>query len=332
VPNAQSTAARSRPYAMGAAIGKRPRRPNPRETDPRGTVSVRNRVASRRCSLPIPGPDRIMIANDESISAADYDRLRDLIYREAGITLNLDKKTMVEARIKRRLKVLELETYSQYCDYLFGHRGHDDELHHFIDVITTNKTDFFRESKHFDYLATYALPEMLARNRSARPLLFWSAGCSTGEEPYTLAIVLLEYAQRHPELRFKILATDVSTTVLKTADRGVYTKAVLAPVPSFLQSKYFLRSRKAGSDLVRVAPELRRPIEFRRLNFMDADYGMTEKVDFDRPTQQRILGRLVDHLLPDGYLFVGHSETLHDMHLPIVQVAPALYRKRDAAL
>jgi len=285
------------------------------------------------------GPHHTMIAHDENISAKDYARLCDLIYAEAGIHLNLEKKTMLEARVKRRLKILNIATYRLYCDYLFGHKGLKDEISHLIDVVTTNKTDFFRESRHFDYLTAKALPDLQSRDRSGRPLLIWSAGCSTGEEPYTLAIVLSEYALTHPGFRFKILATDISTIVLSAADRGVYTKEAVAPVPSALKLKYFLRSKDRASNHVRVTPELRRVVEFRRLNFMDADYGMTERADaifcrnviiyFDRPTQQRILGRLADHLAPDGYMFVGHAETLHDMNLPLAPVAPALYRRFD---
>jgi chemotaxis protein methyltransferase CheR len=284
-------------------------------------------------------PDRTMSAHDESMSAKDYARLCDLIYQEAGIHLNSEKKTMLEARVRRRLKVLDLASYKLYCDYLFGRQGLKDEILHLIDVVTTNKTDFFREPKHFDFLTATALPELAARNRLGRPLLIWSAGCSTGEEPYTLAMVLSEYQRTHPAFRFRILATDVSTTVLAKADRGVYTTDVVAPVPAALKLKYFLRSRDRSSNQVRVAPELRHLIEFRRLNFMDSDYGVTEKADaifcrnviiyFDRPTQERILGNLAQHLVPGGYFFVGHSETLHDMHLPLAPVAPALYRKLE---
>lgn len=282
-----------------------------------------------------------MNAIEETLSARDYQRLCDLIYAEAGIRLNADKKTMVEARVRRRLKVLNIATYKQYCDYLFGHQGLKDEILHLIDVVTTNKTDFFREPKHFDFLTSKALPDLIAGCRAARPLLIWSAGCSTGEEPYTLAMVLHEYAASHPGFRFRILATDISTTVLAKADRGIYTTDVIAPVPAGLKTKYFLRSRDRSSDQVRVAPELRRTVEFRRLNFMDADYGIGEQADaifcrnviiyFDRPTQERILGKLAHHLVPRGYMFVGHSETLHDMHLPLIPIAPALYRRADAA-
>jgi chemotaxis protein methyltransferase CheR len=280
-----------------------------------------------------------MNVQDETLSPKDYARLCDLIYREAGISLSVEKKTMLEARVKRRIKALSVSGYGEYCDFVFSHHGLRDEILHLIDVVTTNKTDFFREPKHFDYLTAKALPGLTAGNRLGRPLLIWSAGCSTGEEPYTLAMVLSEYAAARPGFRFRILATDVSTIVLGKADRGVYTKDLLLPVPQAMQRKYFLRSRDRASNLVRVTPELRRTIEFRRLNFMDSDYGMTETADaifcrnviiyFDRPTQARILGKLGDHLVPGGYMFVGHSETLHDMNLPLAPVAPALYRKID---
>jgi chemotaxis protein methyltransferase CheR len=281
-----------------------------------------------------------MIAHDEALSSRDYARLCELIYAKAGIHLGAGKQTMLEVRIKRRLKALNLTSYGQYCDYLFEQKGQKQELVSFIDVVTTNKTDFFREPKHFDFLVAKALPDLTSSSPGGPPLLFWSAGCSTGEEPYTLAIVLSEYALTHPGFRFKILATDISTIVLAKAEMGVYSNDVVAPVPVALQRKYFMRSRDRASENLRVVPELRRLIEFRRLNFMDSDYGVSEKADaifcrnviiyFDRPTQERILQKLSHHLVPRGYLFVGHAETLHDMNLPLAPVAPALYRRIDA--
>ena len=279
-----------------------------------------------------------MSVRDESMSERDYTRLCELIYAQAGIHLGSERKTMLEVRIKRRLKILNLHSYSEYCDYLFGHDGLKEEITHLIDVVTTNKTDFFREPGHFDYLIGKMLPGQADRF-AGRSFVIWSAGCSTGEEPYTMAIVLSEYALAHPGFRFRILASDISTTVLAKAELGVYTNEVVAPVAPLLRQKYFMRSRDRGSNLVRVAPELRRLIEFRRLNFMDADYGLSEKVDaifcrnviiyFDRPTQERILQKLSGYLLPGGCLFVGHAETLHDMNLPLAPVAPALYRRVD---
>jgi chemotaxis protein methyltransferase CheR len=279
-----------------------------------------------------------MGANDESMSGRDYARLCELICAQAGIHLGAERKTMLEVRIKRRLKILNLHSYGEYCDYLFGHEGLKDEIANLIDVVTTNKTDFFREPGHFDFLANRALPE-LAERLNGRHFAIWSAGCSTGEEPYTMAIVLSEYALTHPGFRFRILATDISNLVLAKAELGVYTNEVVAPVAPLLRQRYFMRSRDRGSNQVRVAPELRKLIEFRRLNFMDGDYGLSEKVDaifcrnviiyFDRPTQERILQKLSSYLLPGGFMFVGHAETLHDMKLPLEPVAPALYRRID---
>ncbi|MGA2336377.1 MAG: protein-glutamate O-methyltransferase CheR [Terriglobales bacterium] len=281
-----------------------------------------------------------MSARDENISTRDFGRLRSLIYAQSGISLNAEKKTMLEPRIKRRLRNLNLNSFGDYCDYLFGPHGEKEELVHLLDVVSTNKTDFFREPEHFEFLVEKAIPDLVARNESGRPLLIWSAGCSTGEEPYTLAMVLMECGQRHPGFRFRILATDISTTVLAKAERGVFRSEVAGPVPSDLRRKYFMRSRDRNSNVLRVVPELRQLVEFRRLNFMDADFGLSQKADvifcrnviiyFDRPTQERIVQKLAAQLLPGGYAFVGHSETLHDMDVPLAPVAPALYRKTHA--
>lgn len=274
---------------------------------------------------------------DECISAADYSRLRRLIYEEAGIALGSERATMLEVRIRRRLKELAIPSYREYCRFLFSEEGRERELIPLIDVVTTNKTDFFREPKHFDFLATTALPEFSAATSHRRPMLVWSAGCSTGEEPYTLAIVLSEYALTHPGFSFRILATDISTAVLRNASLGIYSSDAVRPVPAPLKAKYLMRGREPGTPRVRIVPELRRLVEFRRLNFMDVNYGLATRADaifcrnviiyFDRPTQQHILGKLAACLVPDGYLFVGHAETLHDMKLPLAPVAPSLYRK-----
>lgn len=281
-----------------------------------------------------------MSHRDETISAADYARLRRLIYDEAGIALGSERTTMLEVRIRRRLKELAIPSYREYCHYLFSGEGRERELVPLIDVVTTNKTDFFRESGHFDFLTAKALPAFSAATAHRRPMLVWSAGCSTGEEPYTLAIVLNEYALTHPGFSFRILATDISTAVLRKAAAAIYASDAVRPVPPALKVKYLMRSREPGSPRVRMVPELRRLVEFRRLNFMDADYGLSSPVDaifcrnviiyFDRPTQQRILGKLAVCLVPDGFLFVGHAETLHDMNLPLAPVAPSLYRKVSA--
>ena len=278
-----------------------------------------------------------MSAHEEVLSSRDYARLCDLIYAEAGIHLGSGKKTMLEVRIKRRLKALDLGSYGQYCDFLFARQGLKQEIANFIDVVTTNKTDFFREPRHFDFLVGKVLPEFTSRDGGGKPMLVWSAGCSTGEEPYTLAMVLSEYAAAHQGFRFRILATDISTTVLAKAETGVYTGEIVNPVPAALRRKYIMGSRDRGSNQVRIVPELRRLIEFRRLNFMDADFGLSELPEivfcrnviiyFDRDTQVRLVQKLTRQLAPGGYFFAGHSESLQGMDLPLFPVGPAVYRK-----
>ena len=279
-----------------------------------------------------------MTRETDSLSARDLNRLCKLIYDQCGINLNAEKQVMLEGRLKRRIVELKLSSYHEYCEYLFDGHGHDaEEMVQLIDAVTTNKTDFFREKPHFDLLVSQVLPELAARGKN-RELLIWSAGCSTGEEPYTLAIVLTEYARAHAGFRFRILATDISTAVLAKAKLGVFTSEVVSPVPLDLRRKYFMQSRNRESNQLRVVPELRDTIEFRRLNLME-DFGMSELADaifcrnviiyFDRPTQEQLFRKFSRQLVDGGYMFVGHSENLHHMDVPLVPVAPALYRKAD---
>lgn len=273
----------------------------------------------------------------ETLSNRDFERLRTVIHTETGIHLGPEKKLMLEARVKRRLKALDIDSYGEYCSFLFQRGNTEREMVFLIDAVTTNKTDFYREPGHFEFLMERALPDLTARGEPGRPISIWSAGCSTGEEPYTLAIHLSEYARTHTGFRFRILATDISTGVLEKAQRAIYTEEVVAPVPVELRQRYLLRSKNRQERQVRVRPELRAAIEFRRLNFMDDDYGVAESMDaifcrnvliyFKRETQEEILRKLTRHLMPGGYLFVGHAEALHDMRLPVTPVAPSLYRK-----
>jgi chemotaxis protein methyltransferase CheR len=275
--------------------------------------------------------------SDQTISNADMGRLRDLIHDESGINLSAEKKTMLELRLRPRLRNLAMNSYREYCDYVFSNRGQQDEIEPLLDAVSTNKTDFFREPDHFEYLTRKALPELMRSSPGRRSLLIWSAGCSSGEEPYTLLMVLSEYADMHPGFRFQVLATDLCTTVLEKASVAVFSTEAVAPVPAELHRKYFLRSREATSKQMRIVPELRSLVEFRRLNFMDADYGLKEKMDFifcrnviiyfDRVTQEQILRKLVHNLAPGGTIFLGHSETLSGLDLPLVSVGHSTYRK-----
>jgi chemotaxis protein methyltransferase CheR len=269
----------------------------------------------------------------------DFLRLSSLICSECGIKMPPSKKIMLEARLRTRLRELGISSFRDYCEYLFSRDGRKREIVPIIDVVTTNKTDFFREPRHFDYLIQTALPE-LQKTRGAgfnRDLAIWSAGCSTGEEPYTIAMVLNEFKEERPAFRFIILATDISTRVLERAISGIYKQERAETIPVTMKKKYLLRSKDRERGLVRVAPELRTQVKFRRLNFMEEDFGMLEPMDiifcrnviiyFDRPTQEKLVNRLCSHLAPGGYLFMGHAETLSGLHVPLISTGPMIYRK-----
>jgi chemotaxis protein methyltransferase CheR len=277
----------------------------------------------------------------QGLSQRDLKRLGQLIETEYGIKMPPSKKILLEARLRKRLKALGMRTYKEYCDYVFTKEGMRDELVYMLDVVTTNKTEFFREPDHFEYLVKHVLPEMISVKGAGinKDLVVWSAGCSTGEEPYTLAMVLSEFQERVPglELRYTILGTDLSTDVLGKASRAVYTEDKIQPVPKHLIYKYLLKSKDRSKKLMRVVPELRRHVKFRRLNFLEGDFGMREPIDivfyrnvmiyFNRPTQKIILGNMIECMRPGGYLFIGHSETLNTLNLPVHQVASTIYRK-----
>lgn len=273
------------------------------------------------------------------MSEKDFKRLSAFIYDQCGIKISNAKKTMLEARLHRRLRFLSLKSFGEYCEYLFSPRGMEEELVRMIDLVTTNKTDFFREAAHFDFLRETCLPEMVDAGGAGfrKKLTVWSAGCSTGEEPYTLAMVLSEFAETHPGFQYQVTATDISTRVLETAALGIYEAENIAPVPTAMKRKYLLRNRDKSKGLVRIVPELRACVKFRRLNFMDGDFGMREPIDiifcrnviiyFDKATQEKLLNRFCRHLAPGGYVFLGHSETIFGLNVPLVQVSPTIYRK-----
>ena len=271
-----------------------------------------------------------------SLTTRDFSRLSSFIYDTCGIKMPEVKKTMLESRLQKRLRALGMRSFSQYCDYLFSSTGMEQELVQMLDMVTTNKTDFFREPDHFDYLTQKVLPDWCARHPGAR-LSIWSAGCSSGEEPYTLAMVLSEFALSYPGFDFQILATDISTRVLEKAKSAIYPEALVEPVPLSLKKKYLLRSKDRSSGVVRIVPQLRDKVRFRRLNFMDEDFGMREQLDiifcrnviiyFDRPTQERLLQRFHRQMKSGAFIFMGHSETLSGLNVPLTSVFPTVYRK-----
>jgi chemotaxis protein methyltransferase CheR len=275
------------------------------------------------------------------LSRKEFRLLGEFIQQEAGIKMPPVKKTMLEGRLQKRLRSLGMNSFSEYCNYLFSPEGIKQEVVQMLDVVTTHKTDFFREPVHFKYLTDTIIPELIASNGTGkrRPLGIWSAGCSTGEEPYTLAIVLSEFAERHKGFSFFILATDISVKALDKARLAIYHESKVEPVPHPLRKKYLLRSRDREKRLVRITPELRDIVHFRHLNFMSDDYGMREQMDiifcrnvliyFERPTQKRLINNFCRHISPGGYLFLGHSETLSGYDVPLMQSGPNIYRKAE---
>lgn len=273
------------------------------------------------------------------MSDQEFRRFSSLIYQVCGIKMPPSKKNMLEARLQKRLRVLSLTSFRQYADLLFSEEGLEKELPSLINVVTTNKTDFFREPAHYNFMVEKALPDILKTGYRgiSRIIHIWSAGCSTGEEPYTLAIILAEYAAKWPQMHFSILATDISTSVLEKARLGIYSEQNIAAVPPQLRRKYFLKSKDKSKSLVRVIPELRRLVTFSHLNFMDDNFGVSRTQDmifcrnvtiyFDKQTQKQVLGKICNHLVPGGYLFLGHSETLSGLDMALVQVASTVYQK-----
>ncbi|MNL21081.1 Chemotaxis protein methyltransferase [compost metagenome] len=249
----------------------------------------------------------------------------------------LSKSTMLEGRLRRRLRVTGIATFDDYCDYLFNQGGIEREAIYLIDAVTTNKTDFFREPKHFDYMRDVALGDIV-RQFSERRLRIWSSACSTGAEPYTLAMVMSDYLQSQaPDRDYFILATDLSTDVLQKAQKGIYSSDMMAPVPPDMMRRYVMRATNAHRQEMRVAPMLRQKVGFARMNLMDAKYPIGDPMHiifcrnvliyFDKQTQQQVLTRLCNSLVPGGYLFIGHSETVSGFDLPIRQVANTIFKR-----
>lgn len=265
----------------------------------------------------------------------DFQKISRLIYSVCGIYLPESKQILVEGRIRKRMKALCIDEYKVYAEYLFSKDGYDNELVHLIDVITTNKTDFFREPVHFDYIKNAALPELI-KDSGVNGISAWSAGCSTGEEPYTLAIVLEEYLAAL-SIPYFIFASDISINVLKKAESAIYDAELVDVISLELKKKYLLKSIDENKKIVKIAPKLRSRVDFRRINFMDEIYDVPDNLDivmcrnviiyFDKETQFKVLQKIAEKIRKGGYLFIGHSETLMNMKLPLKRMASTIYMK-----
>jgi chemotaxis protein methyltransferase CheR len=267
----------------------------------------------------------------------DFGTLTSFIYDELGIKMPYPKKIMLQSRLRKRLSELKMSSFKEYIEFVFSKEGQEDEIIKMIDVITTNKTDFFRESSHFDYLTATVLPEICSAGTGKKNVKIWSAGCSSGEEPFTIAIVLMEFLRSRIDFDFEIFATDISLRILQKAAMAIYSDDRVTEIPLELLRRYFLRSKDRNSKTVRVVPELRAKVSFQRLNFMDPFYSVDKSFDivfcrnvliyFDRETQQQVITKLASKLREGGYFFLGHSESITNMKVPLRQVKPTIFRK-----
>lgn len=254
--------------------------------------------------------------------------IKDYLYKHAGIVLSDSKQALVCGRLDRRLRHHGFNSYSEYFR-LFGKPGFEREAEMAIDLLTTNETYFFREHKHFEFLQT----KLLAGAKAGKPLRFWSAASSSGEEAYTLAMLAAEYASN---AQWEIIGTDISTRVLDKARRGLYPLDAAEKIPQPLLKKYCLKGSGEYDGFFVIAPSLRNQVKFIHANLIDQlpDLGCFDAIFlrnvmiyFDMPTKQRLIERMQSYLQPGGYFIISHSESLHGMQHSLQLIAPSIYRR-----
>lgn len=273
-----------------------------------------------------------------NLSNNEFKKLSSLITSVSGIKLPIAKKVLLESRLQKRLRKLKFSSFKEYFDYLFGNEGLEKELTQLLDVVTTNKTDFFREPEHFDFMERIVIPAIMEQKRKtvSRKILIWSAASSTGEEPYTIAMVMEKQKKYFNDIVYKIIGTDLSTKVLNEAKTAIYSEEKIVNIPTKIKKQFFLRSKNREKSMVRIIPELRRQVFFSRLNLLDNIYNIPKKMDiifcrnvfiyFEKEIQESIVNKFYKYLNPGGYLFIGHSESLNGMNVPFKQVVPTVYK------
>lgn len=253
-----------------------------------------------------------------SFSDQDFKRIKRIVYDYAGIDLNESKKNLVYNRLAKRIRFLNQSSFKEYLDFV--EKMGKEEFVHLINAITTNLTFFFRENHHFEYLENTVIPELIQKNARKKKIRVWSAGCSTGEEPYSIAVVLNEAAPKDWDV--KVIATDLDSNVVETAMNGVYALERLKGVSEARKKRWFLKGKGSNSGKVKIKDELKKMVEFGQLNLME-DWPIKDEIDvifcrnvviyFDKQTQSRLFNRYAERLPLGGYLFVGHSESLYNV-------------------
>lgn len=272
------------------------------------------------------------------LTDSQFHRISEFIQKNVGIKMPEEKRLMVQSRLTGRLKSLKMSNFDDYLNFAFsGTLEGSEEIALMINAITTNLTNFFRENVHFEYLTDTVLTELAQKN--IKKVELWSAGCSTGQEPYTLSIVMQEFMRKNPGKidDYSVYATDISSRVLDKAIDAVYPMSEVESLSLELKKRYFLKSKDTVNPSVRLKPEIRQKVSFDRLNFMAPSYPRTTEknvifcrnvlIYFDKPTQESVVRKLLEHLMPGGYLFLGHSETIFGMDLPLKTVGPTIFKK-----
>ncbi len=272
-----------------------------------------------------------LITHSVELTDLEFEKISRLVYEQCGINLSEGKRELVKARLGKRIRSGQFRSFKDYYQYVVKDPS-GQELVFLLNSISTNFTFFFREQKHFDYLQK----DLLSQWSSRKHARIWSAGCSSGEEPYSIAITLMEGIDNTLNWKIEILATDLSTKVLQTAETGIFHKERVQPLSPALIKKYFLRGDRDWQDYVKVKDNLKRYIQFRRLNLMDS-FNFKESFDcifcrnvmiyFNKKTQTDLVNRFYECLEPGGVLFIGHSESLTGISHSFQYVRPAIYRK-----
>lgn len=276
----------------------------------------------------------LLIANN--LSDQEFYMLSKFIEENTGIKMPYSKKIMLQARLLKRLKALNINDFSTYIKYLFSPEGLSNETIHFFDVISTNKTDFFREIEHFRYLEKHIQELLVTKNNLF--LKVWSAGCSSGEEPYSIAITLNEISEKFKSFNYTIVATDISTRMLNIAKKGIYTYEKVRNIPIELLKKYFLKGVNKEEGNVKIKPELQLKITFKHQNLLnekidldilnyDIIFCRNVLIYFNKETQKKVLENLCKQLKKGGILFIGYSESIIGLPLPLKHLQPSIYMK-----
>lgn len=269
---------------------------------------------------------------DMTLTTNEFQQIQSLLYQKAGITLTEQKQTLIVSRLSKRIRHLGLPSFQAYYDLVVN--GVDSgELTQMLDLLSTNKTDFFREPVHFEFLKAQIIPTL----SPSKHIRIWSSASSSGEEPYSIAMTLLDAVPDPSQWNCKILASDLSTRVLAKAARGVYEDERVLNLPPEMVKRHFLRGNGGQRGYVKVKPKVRQMVIYRRINLMDESFPIQSLLDvifcrnvmiyFDRPTQAKLMAKFFRYLKPGGYLFIGHSESLQWIDHPFTYVAPTIYRK-----